>query len=286
MDKIYSVAIPGKSSTLNTKNPSTGRLESTTATISDAIILTKKLGMKYLWVDQLCIDQLDEVDKLLQINQMDAIYQGAEITIVAAAGTDQNFGLPGIGSKTRRAQPVATVGDFKLISTMAHPHDVIPKLTWSTRGWTYQEGVLSRRRLLLMDDQAYFECNGIYCYESLSLNIFGQSNLGNGLLTSGIFSGDYGRLYPDIQSSAGYSPDLRRYFLHVEAFSAKNLSNENDSLRAFLGIAKYFETVENPIHHLWGIPFRIPNHSEVEGDVEPNYLSIDSISASLPGRKE
>jgi hypothetical protein len=35
---------------------------------------------------------------------------------------------------------------------MAHPHHIAsPK--WSTRGWTYQEAVLSRRRLVFTEGQ-------------------------------------------------------------------------------------------------------------------------------------
>jgi hypothetical protein len=100
---------------------------------------------------------------------MDMIYQGSEVTIVAAAGDDENTGLPGAGSTARKIQPYFSFGDITVISTMPHPHHVIKGSRWMTRGWTLQESILARRRLVFTDDQVYFECNAINCFESISV---------------------------------------------------------------------------------------------------------------------
>lgn len=52
-------------------------------TIIDAINVTRKLGLKYLWVDALCIFQDSEVDKVKEIRKMAHIYQQAHVTIAA-----------------------------------------------------------------------------------------------------------------------------------------------------------------------------------------------------------
>lgn len=65
-------------------------------TVADAIQVTLRLDYQYLWVDRYCIDQDDDDDKAIQIHQMDLIYQEAEVTIVASAGDDSSFGLPGV----------------------------------------------------------------------------------------------------------------------------------------------------------------------------------------------
>lgn len=52
--------------------------------IQDAIKVTSRLGLQYLWVDALCIIQDDEGDKIEQIANMPWIYNQACITIVAA----------------------------------------------------------------------------------------------------------------------------------------------------------------------------------------------------------
>ncbi len=39
---------------------------------------------------------------------------------------------------------------------------------WSSRAWTYQEGLLSRRRLLFTESQVYFQCMEMHCWEGIS----------------------------------------------------------------------------------------------------------------------
>jgi hypothetical protein len=74
-------------------------------TILDAVDVTKQLGEKYLWVDRLCINQSNLQEKQVLISKMDAIYEGAEFTIVAAAG-DARTGLTGVSTTTRKLQPL------------------------------------------------------------------------------------------------------------------------------------------------------------------------------------
>lgn len=64
-------------------------------TIEDAIYATLELGFRYLWIDRYCIDQAIEAEKHHTINNMDIIYQGADLTIIAAAGDGPHTGLPG-----------------------------------------------------------------------------------------------------------------------------------------------------------------------------------------------
>ncbi len=68
-------------------------------TVKDAIKVTKLLKYQYLWIDRYCIDQEDEASRQNQLNKMDAIYRGADLTIIAAAGKTmimdyQVLGLP------------------------------------------------------------------------------------------------------------------------------------------------------------------------------------------------
>ena len=62
-------------------------------TLEEALPFTKKLGKRYLWVDSLCIDQSDELEKIDQINRMWSIYRGAHITIIVLSGTSADAGL-------------------------------------------------------------------------------------------------------------------------------------------------------------------------------------------------
>jgi hypothetical protein len=49
----------------------------------DAITITKRLGLQFLWVDKLCIDQDNPQTKPQQSSRMDEIYYFAENTTTA-----------------------------------------------------------------------------------------------------------------------------------------------------------------------------------------------------------
>lgn len=68
-------------------------LDSLPQTLQDAIIVTRRLGLKYLWVDAICIIQDDDSDKNLEIKKMGHIYQGASVTVVAARASEVSEGF-------------------------------------------------------------------------------------------------------------------------------------------------------------------------------------------------
>lgn len=53
-------------------------------TICDAVVATHGIGLRYLWVDAMCIVQDDGDDMAEQIGQMHAVYRSAYVTISAA----------------------------------------------------------------------------------------------------------------------------------------------------------------------------------------------------------
>ncbi|GAP92189.1 putative heterokaryon incompatibility protein [Rosellinia necatrix] len=61
-------------------------------TFQDAIEITKRLGIRYLWVDCLCIIQDDAPDWERESSRMAEIYRNAYLTISASASTDSYSG--------------------------------------------------------------------------------------------------------------------------------------------------------------------------------------------------
>ncbi|KAH8672873.1 heterokaryon incompatibility protein-domain-containing protein, partial [Tricladium varicosporioides] len=127
-------------------------------TVRDAIQVCREINVQYLWVDRYCIDQENDETKLIQIEQMDRIYNTAHCVIIATAGKDANAGLPGVNGNSRLPQMTADVGDYYLISSVDHPRTSIKQSAWNSRGWTFQEGVLARRKLFFTESQMFFEC--------------------------------------------------------------------------------------------------------------------------------
>ncbi|KAF8853480.1 hypothetical protein BDZ45DRAFT_748482 [Acephala macrosclerotiorum] len=99
---------------------------------------------------------------------MDAIYLNVYVTVIAAAGDGLEHSLPGINDRPRRPQPSWQVGKHHLVSTLPHAQASVGSSKWASRGWNFQEGVLSQRRIIFTD-QVYLECNKMSCAESLRL---------------------------------------------------------------------------------------------------------------------
>jgi hypothetical protein len=113
-----------------------GALPPLPATIEDAMTVTVKLGFRYLWVDKYCIDQNNPSELSLQIGLMDMIYHAASVTVIAAAGNEAHYGLPGVSVRSRTTQNVITMNKVTWVSARARLREVIKQSPWSARGWT------------------------------------------------------------------------------------------------------------------------------------------------------
>lgn len=130
--------------------------------IRDAMVLAKELGFRYIWVDSLCIVQDSVEDKVQQLRMMDRIYSRASLTIVAAAGSHADAGIPGLQPESRsHKQHTAQVSDdLTLVALHPDTYRSAAATTWNTRGWTYQERLLSKRCLFSFPDGSVsFQCS-------------------------------------------------------------------------------------------------------------------------------
>jgi hypothetical protein len=78
-----------------------------------------------------------------QILVMGQIYSQAQLCIIAAAGSDPSYGLPGV-DKAREPQLDIPFGDLNLVQGY-YPELLLMNSQWAQRGWTFQEACLSRR---------------------------------------------------------------------------------------------------------------------------------------------
>jgi hypothetical protein len=147
-----------------------GLTEMLPRTLEYAILVAKGLGIPYLWVDRYCIDQTNKQEKHHMVSNMDKVYAGADLTLIAAAGSDPHHGLPGISTTVRRNVDRRTIaGDGVLVHYPSLSKE-FRNSVWASRGWTYQELLLSRRRLIFSDSQMFFHCCSQEFYEMFSLH--------------------------------------------------------------------------------------------------------------------
>ncbi|KAK6950715.1 hypothetical protein Daesc_007240 [Daldinia eschscholtzii] len=243
--------------------------------IKDAATVVNQLGLRYLWVDRYCIDQSNEEEKAIHISRMDAIYRGAELVIVTAAGSDEDYGLPGVGSTPRLKQEIVQLESSTIFTTGPDPRwQVQEHSRWWTRGWTYQEGLLASRRLVFTDHQAYFECHASTWMESVGSIEFAP-DLKKVDLTS--MKAARKRLFKPLGHTISTDPDIppsvsntgsekshgdylvairiREWCRLVEQYTSRALSHDSDSLNAFAGIARMLSKLERPTLHLVGLQY-------------------------------
>lgn len=106
-------------------------------TINDAILLVKKLGERYLWVDTLCLIQNDQEDLSAGVNMMDQIYEASWLTIAAACGHNANAGLPGVQEWSRRKVKItAQVTDSAYFGVYEPLEALLGCSVYTSRAWT------------------------------------------------------------------------------------------------------------------------------------------------------
>lgn len=248
--------------------------ESCYPVVRDSISLVASLGYRYLWVDRYvrphllnrlgtgvsgltiakCIDQNDP-NKILQINQMDQIYLRSILTIIAAAGQDASYGLPGVGNRQRIQQPSVKLSGATLVQIFPHASQALLGSNWATRAWTYQEGYLAARRLVFTDHQASFLCNKMYSSESAKVPLTAPEEEENQPFHRIIPTTLMMKSLLDARRLVNNITAVRYILTHMTEFSRRHLSYDSDGLNAFLGVLHSFETNRILIRHIWGVPF-------------------------------
>lgn len=220
-------------------------------TIDDAIEITRRLGLRYLWVDSLCIVQDDDADKLEFIPQMASIYGLAEITIICSSGLSADAGLPGIQSTPRhQVQVPFTIKGVSLMETLdpvgSGDHaSYLGESFWNTRGWTFQERLFSGKALIFTPEQVYWECEkASWCEDSF------WEHEGAPTIYRHSFDAEEFRNIWEVTNLDDFEEIYRKL---VEEYSLRHLSFESDGLNAFAGILEAFEKTTRQ-KFFWGLP--------------------------------
>jgi hypothetical protein len=179
---------------------------------------------------------------------MGRIYSQSQLCIIAAAGKDPNYGLPGVSKRHRKPQAHISLGELDLLEFFLSPKSVHQSL-WSSRGWTLQEGCLSRRRLIFTDEETVFSCHEMCCQESLNSDDREDSNetydgySGTTLAKTipGIWEREPENMCP---TPGGLIQSL------LSSYSSRLLRYDTDIINAIQGVYGVLN-----VRHCWGIPF-------------------------------
>lgn len=108
--------------------------------------LSRRLAVRYFWVDRLCISQLDDAEKAREIAKMRDYYTGASGCVVLTGPGVQPFQcLPQHSGAILSAYQQIMLNTTGLQSLIG--------CKWASRVWTLQESLLSRQLVYSVQDQ-------------------------------------------------------------------------------------------------------------------------------------
>lgn len=157
-------------------------------TLQDALVFTKDIGLRYIWIDSLCIIQDDINDWKNEAAKMADVYRNAYCTIAATGSkgdqeglfiqrSEQDFCL--LRYNAANTYIAATYSEDD-VTAMLELH----KSPLSTRGWAMQERLLSQRTIHFTASRVIWECQSLV--ETEDLLVLGPDDFGS-ILTQSLF---------------------------------------------------------------------------------------------------
>ncbi|CAF3458153.1 unnamed protein product [Fusarium graminearum] len=217
-----------------------------TPTVRDAIHTVRKLGERYLWVDAICLppDDIEQVSQQLQL--MGSIYASAKLTIVALDG-DANTGFQGLEGQSS-PRKLSNLFPWKTNTNLLLRDQ--PKLSamdvqaseYFTRGWTYQEYMLSQRRLIFGNQQIHWKCSCAEWHEDLPT--LQEEQRGKSVRPKSLG-------FPNIKRGLS---DIREFGILINEYNARQLKYPEDAYPAADGLLNYLGKLAFPGGFLFGLP--------------------------------
>ncbi|KAF4962423.1 hypothetical protein FSARC_9495 [Fusarium sarcochroum] len=235
------------------------------STFGDAVDFTRRLGVKYIWIDSLCIIQDDADDWLHESSRMAGIYANSYIGLFAGHAQDGTGGLygerfdPKLFHENCKVTVKDDTGRERIMSIERRNmigHDItfliqtgrqIPtidardlpgtKQPLYRRGWVFQELHLSPRAVLFNSQELIWVCNNKACCEC-------DRTTEDDYATKYIFSKV--PKVADYRSAMGtdllWKHGMFNWAFLICAFSHLELTFEKDRLPALSGMAKAFQS--------------------------------------------
>lgn len=229
-------------------------------TLQDAVRVTREVGLRYLWIDALCIIQGQDskaiTDWNIEVSKMDTVYRDALVTISAASGQNASCGLfNGSHCNLPFASSWTSSGPREVAlwarATWRHHAPGFQSEPINSRAWTLQENMFSSRVLFYTSFGLLWKCKReiTWVYSGESYVYDSPASRRNG--------------FKDLANISRYGVSMTRGRLYnwmwiLEVYTARNLTNPYDKLPALASIAKQHSdsTSAEYLAGLWKPTFR------------------------------
>jgi hypothetical protein len=211
----------------------------------DAITFAKVIGIRYIWIDSLCILQEGSSDWLKEAPRMAEYYGNAFLTISASIAVEKGQQC---FSKTTSATPTLVIENGNDVSYAVHyrlplSHKENPL---HSRSWIFQEYMLSRRVVHFLEREVIWECReATWCECGRVSDDFKGTFLIEPISTSAHQSFVYRRKarFQQSLSTSQTTERLKNLWMEiVNEYSQKKLTFGADVFPALAGLAKEMQS--------------------------------------------
>lgn len=210
-------------------------------TFQDAITFVRHLGLRYLWIDSLCIIQDDSADWERESARMASIYMNSVLTIAATKSADSEGGCFSVVPENGRTYKVTGLDQggrqFTIYARPSVRSWEKSPLPLHSRAWCFQERILSPRVLHFHHHELKWECQAITtCECSLTSTSHDKQNHASRL---------------GLESDPHSMNDKWRRM--VREYVELNLTYTSDRLPALSGLAKHIQQAYGRGRYLAGL---------------------------------
>jgi hypothetical protein len=209
----------------------------------DAVSITRKLGVEFIWIDSICIIQDDSRDWAIESAKMADVYKNAYLTIAAVWSPDSTGGC---FSTTRPdicfSVPCSDGSSYLLGARTCDTKGILKNTTeiqkrfpLFTRAWVFQERLMSRRILYCNYGELAFQCFGMQtceCRSPTSAPHARRESAATGQV-EGMF-----RFLTGVNSGLNQGSSSETWRRMVVHYAALDLTFQKDILPAISGCAK------------------------------------------------
>lgn len=266
------------------------KVDSLPLTFVEACEVAHQLGVKYLWIDALCIIQDSREDWDRETSLMSQVYSNSYLTIAANVSDDDTEGI------FRSRETDNNSVEFQLKGEDGKPlaiRAMKPQSWWERlheegplhgRGWALQEREMSPRIVHFTHEQVLWECRCVKTYEGWPTKNMAKQQGYNGSFNE--------RLLDSINDFG--DRNIHDLWYHTIAdYSNRLLTKEEDTLPAIAGLARIVSdyTLSEYVAGLWSedllrsLAWGSYKHSSRDRDHirHANYVAPSWSWASLSG---
>ncbi|KAF3063750.1 putative heterokaryon incompatibility protein [Daldinia childiae] len=235
--------IPSVTTTANLKARTNGMdIHELPQNFRDAIEVTRILGLRYLWIDALCIIQDSKQDWDQEAGRMYSVYAGAYImiSVLDSAGSTKGF------LKPNRAPLALISNEYAVQKVYPDINECLTEAPLNGRGWCMQERLLAKRVLHFGNEQMSWEClTDFKCEDGNNYTGEWDAHFVAKFLTI--------RKQIGVCAGQGVELDWKAWYQLLEEYTTRKFTISTDKLPAVIGAAALFKSTKPTATYIAGL---------------------------------